>query len=67
MHCRRCNGLMVEEEFCDLGSGTICFPGYRCLLCGAIEDPVIRSNRDQRPAPRVRPKARLSRSVRAGE
>jgi hypothetical protein len=38
---------MVEEELRDGagGRGYDCSDAWRCLLCGEIVDPVIRSNR----------------------
>ena len=47
MRCTRCGGLMVLEEFEDLGLGPsgygLC--GWRCINCGAIVDPVIAAHR----------------------
>lgn len=65
MTCRRCSGLVIEEEFCDCLDGEICFSGSRCLLCGAIEEPVILRNRRRPPEPRNRQKARLFLKVAA--
>jgi hypothetical protein len=41
--CLRCHSLMVIETFVDYesGLGLPCFLGWRCLICGAIYDPVI--------------------------
>ena len=48
MTCLRCEGLMVREQFEDLGalgSSDHEFTGWRCLNCGAIVDPVIAAHR----------------------
>lgn len=41
--CPRCHSLMVVETFVDYqaGAGPPCFLGSRCLICGAIYDPLI--------------------------
>jgi len=64
MQCRRCHSPMVEETFVDMQSDTTpaCFPGWRCMICGAILDPVIVRHQVVRPAPafrRARRKPRL--------
>jgi hypothetical protein len=43
MRCQRCQGLMVNDYLLDLVnvSGEMDFPGWRCLNCGDITDPVI--------------------------
>ena len=40
---------MVEEELRDWtgGRGYDCSDAWRCLLCGEIVDPMIRSNREK--------------------
>ncbi len=47
MTCDRCNGLMVEEQICDLQgrSSSLLVDGYRCLLCGDLVDALILENR----------------------
>ncbi|MFZ5862023.1 MAG: hypothetical protein ACOYXR_04135 [Nitrospirota bacterium] len=52
MQCSRCRGLMVVDRFTDLldETGQITFPGWRCLACGEIVDPVIMSNRQRKVA-----------------
>jgi hypothetical protein len=47
MTCQRCQGLMCPADLRDWGSSASedCSNAFRCLACGAIEDPVIRSNR----------------------
>ena len=42
MKCQRCGGIMVPEKFHDGGGA---FPGWRCIFCGEIIDPVIFRNR----------------------
>jgi hypothetical protein len=46
MSCTRCGGLIVIETFSDLREevSRAQFQGSRCLNCGCIEDPVIRTN-----------------------
>ena len=48
MRCARCGGLMVREQFEDLGglgSSDHEYAGWRCLNCGAIVDPMIDAHR----------------------
>ena len=47
MTCRRCDGLMVREQYEDieLGSAGYAVSAWRCLNCGAIVDSVIASHR----------------------
>ena len=43
MECRRCQGLMAEDQFFDF-EGTLGFmwmKGWRCMNCGHAADPVI--------------------------
>ncbi len=48
MECPRCQGTMVVDHFVDLAtSGEIWMPGWRCLMCGEIVDPLIEDNRQQ--------------------
>jgi hypothetical protein len=51
MDCPRCKSGMIEETFEDLrdDTGTLCFYGFRCVICGEILDPVIIANRERRP------------------
>ena len=51
MTCRRCNGLMVQERYDDLGLGSAGYEisGWRCLNCGAIVDPGIANHRQTSP------------------
>lgn len=51
MTCLRCGGALVVEIFADLreGGGAPAFEGERCLNCGAIEDAVVRANRQSPP------------------
>ena len=53
MKCPRCKGVMTQEVFEDLldDTGNLSFPGWRCLICGEILDPVIANNRESRPMP----------------
>jgi RNase P subunit RPR2 len=46
MVCQRCRGLLVCENFDDLGIETdSLYTATRCLNCGCIEDAVFRANR----------------------
>lgn len=51
--CPRCQNQMVAEVFEDYegSSSPRTFPGYRCIVCGAIVDPVILANQARRPEP----------------
>lgn len=55
MNCPRCNGSMAYEPFQDMrdDTGHLVFFGWRCIICGEILDPVIVSNRKNRPSPIV--------------
>jgi RNase P subunit RPR2 len=43
MTCQRCAGLMVQERYDDLESGSAGYEvsAWRCLNCGAVVDSVI--------------------------
>ncbi len=46
MHCVRCQGTMVTDYFIDMeNSGELWMPGWRCLACGEVVDPVIMKHR----------------------
>ena len=47
MTCHRCRGLMCPAELRDWGGSPSqdSSQAFRCLACGEIEDPIIRSNR----------------------
>jgi len=46
MHCVRCQGTMVTDYFIDMeDSGELWMPGWRCLACGEVVDPVIMKHR----------------------
>ncbi len=53
MACPRCKGVMVKDRFADIDDDTGAreFPGWRCLICGEILDPVISANRQNHHAP----------------
>lgn len=56
MHCPRCAGTMVVDHFVDLAtSGEIWMPGWRCLMCGEVIDPLILQNRQEPPVVPGRP------------
>ena len=46
MECRRCQGLMVEDQFFDFEGalGFMWMKGWRCMNCGYAADPVIEAN-----------------------
>lgn len=60
MTCIRCSGLMSLEEYVDVQGEGGCetFWGWRCILCGAVEDPTIARNRLRPPLP-DRPKRKV--------
>ncbi len=43
MRCHRCDGLLVLDHFVDMGDnmGQLWMRAWRCVNCGAVEDPVI--------------------------
>lgn len=55
MPCRRCKGLMVQEWCSELFSWEDYV--WKCVNCGAMVDPVINQNRQNRglasPEPRT--------------
>ena len=52
MECRRCQGLLREEQFFDLGKpeGIMWLRGWRCRDCGLAIDPLKEANRRLRQA-----------------
>ena len=62
MVCRRCQGLMAEDQFFDFEGtlGFIWMKGWRCMNCGHAADPVIEANHRLNEATvRVRPSEEL--------
>ncbi len=53
MECPRCRGVMTRDWFADIDddTGKREFPGWRCLICGEILDPVISANRHHHHEP----------------
>jgi len=46
MNCERCTGQMTYENFYGWESDAVWFyPGWRCVHCGEVVDPVIYLNR----------------------
>jgi hypothetical protein len=41
----RCQGVVMPSKQKEMGSLTLCFSGWRCVLCGSIIDSVIDANR----------------------
>lgn len=54
--CPRCHNLMVREVFVDFESdcSPASFSGWRCVICGAILDPLILRHQAERPTPTYR-------------
>ena len=54
MICKRCQGLMAQEEPCDWGGkkGSASSAAFRCISCGEFIDQVILTNR-RRKAVRI--------------
>lgn len=44
---------MIRDEFRDLhdDTGRFKFGGWRCIICGHIDDPVISANQTLHPPP----------------
>jgi hypothetical protein len=53
MHCSRCQGLIVKNQFLDLDGdfGEMWAQSWRCVNCGHVHAPVIARNRLLPPAP----------------
>ena len=53
MTCRRCQGLMAEDQFFDFEGtqGFMWMKGWRCMNCGHAADPLIEANRHLHEAP----------------
>lgn len=45
MECARCQGMMVEDHSMDMTGPFLWMRSWRCLNCGAVEDPLICHNR----------------------
>jgi hypothetical protein len=65
MHCERCQGLMVEDHLIDMqdDSGNLWLRTRRCVICGAVSEPLIDRRRrgvvaDVRPLVALTPKNR---------
>ena len=60
MECRRCHNVMVREVFADrqYDAGPGAFIGWRCIICGAILDPLILKHQAAHPKP-IAKRARL--------
>ena len=51
MHCTRCQGTMVMDYFLDMEeSGEVWMPGWRCVICGEVVDPLILKHRQAQQA-----------------
>ena len=51
MTCTRCQGTMVIDYFLDMEeSGEVWMPGWRCLMCGEVIDPLILKHRQAQQA-----------------
>lgn len=64
MTCTRCQGLMVRDQFVDLrdDTGRLEFPGWRCLNCGEVVDPVVLTHRINGPIAPYRSRTRSRRT-----
>jgi hypothetical protein len=51
MNCLRCHGLMVTLRLEDVGSSSLRFSGWQCLMCGEVIDSVIQANRKELHGP----------------
>jgi hypothetical protein len=60
MDCQRCHNIMVREVFADrqYDAGPGAFIGWRCIICGAILDPLILKHQASHPKP-IAKRARL--------
>ena len=60
MECLRCHSAMVRELFTDreYDAGPGVFVGWRCIICGAILDPLILKHQEAHPKPMAK-RARL--------
>ncbi len=47
MKCKRCQGLMAEDQLFDFegSQGFIWMKGWGCMNCGYAADPLIEANR----------------------
>ena len=52
MSCQRCGGLAVSEAWYDLRAEASRLELTRCVNCGWVDDPVIRSNRQYPDSPK---------------
>ena len=51
MHCTRCQGTMVMDYFLDMeDSSEVWMPGWRCITCGEVVDPLILKHRQAQQA-----------------
>ena len=52
MRCKRCEGLMAEDQFYDFEGtqGFMWMKGWRCMNCGHALDSVIEANHRLRGA-----------------
>lgn len=48
MECPKCQGVMVVDYFLDMeDSDEVWMPGWRCLSCGNVVDPLIENHRQR--------------------
>jgi hypothetical protein len=50
MMCKRCHGLLVEDQCYDLLDGSISLRAWRCISCGNLVDSVILKNQQEQEA-----------------
>lgn len=55
MQCSKCKGQMNLEDFMDIRDDTakFSFQGWRCLICGEVDDPIIQAHRRKQVPPMV--------------
>jgi hypothetical protein len=62
MTCKRCHGLLVEDQCYDLLDDTFNLKAWRCISCGNLIDPVILKNQQEQEA-RLATPGRVARPV----
>lgn len=50
MMCKRCHGLLVEDQCYDLLDDSISLKAWRCISCGNLVDSVILKNQQEQEA-----------------
>lgn len=50
MTCKRCHGLLVEDQCYDLLDDSFSLRAWRCISCGNLVDSVILKNQQEQEA-----------------